>query len=101
MGSFLLDILDFVVMALFLWAMARKLRSLFNFTRINVRAPGGGPPQHAAGHSHRGATARDPVCGIFVSTELSHQLKRGSQTLHFCSRECLKQYEKDTPNVIS
>ena len=42
-----------------------------------------------------GQTARDPVCGMFVSTELSHQLVEGNQTLHFCSRECLEQYQKN------
>ncbi|HLY62907.1 MAG TPA: hypothetical protein VKV95_19350 [Terriglobia bacterium] len=42
----------------------------------------------------KGQTARDPVCGMFVSTELSHRLNDGGQTLHFCSRECLEQYQK-------
>jgi YHS domain-containing protein len=45
----------------------------------------------------RGETARDPVCGMFVSTELSHRLTRGKETLHFCSRECLERYEKNEP----
>src|SRR5512135_3268751 len=42
----------------------------------------------------KGQTARDPVCGMFVSTELSHKLSDGGQTLHFCSRECLERYQK-------
>lgn len=42
----------------------------------------------------KGQTARDPVCGMFVSTELSHKLNDGGLTLHFCSRECLEQYQK-------
>lgn len=42
----------------------------------------------------KGQTARDPVCGMFVSTELSHKLNDGALTLHFCSRECLEQYQK-------
>ena len=42
----------------------------------------------------KGQTARDPVCGMFVSTELSHKLQEGGQTLHFCSRECLERYQK-------
>ena len=45
--------------------------------------------------------ARDPVCGMFVSTELSHQLRRGTDTLHFCSRECLEKYQKDAEHVAS
>ena len=42
----------------------------------------------------KGQTARDPVCGMFVSTELSHKLNDGGQTLHFCSRECLERFQK-------
>lgn len=42
----------------------------------------------------KGQTARDPVCGMFVSTELSHKLDEAGQTLHFCSRECLERYQK-------
>lgn len=42
-----------------------------------------------------GETARDPVCGMFVSTELSHKLPRGAQTLHFCSKECLERYQNN------
>jgi YHS domain-containing protein len=39
-------------------------------------------------------TARDPVCGMFVSTELSHTLKAGRDTLHFCSPECRDRYQR-------
>jgi len=46
-----------------------------------------------------GKTERDPVCGMFVSTELSHCLVRGAETLHFCSRECLERYQKETANA--
>jgi YHS domain-containing protein len=44
---------------------------------------------------------RDPACGMFVSTELPHQLKRGKETLHFCSRECLEKFQKDAEHVAS
>ena len=43
----------------------------------------------------RGETARDPVCGMFVSTELSQKSKQGNQTLHFCSAECRDRYQKE------
>jgi YHS domain-containing protein len=48
----------------------------------------------------RGEMARDPVCGMFVSTELSHRLKSRGQTLHFCSEECLEKY-RDKDRVAS
>jgi YHS domain-containing protein len=45
--------------------------------------------------ARHGETVRDPVCGMFVSTELSHRLTHGGQTLHFCSQECLERYQKE------
>ena len=40
-----------------------------------------------------GRTFRDPVCGTFVSTELSYKLNRGPETFHFCSPECRRKFE--------
>lgn len=65
----------------------------------------------AAGFSHKGPftdsskdtetvegkTVRDPMCGMFVSTELSHRLQWHGQLLHFCSEECLQQYRRSAP----
>jgi len=101
MGSFLYEILDFIVLVLFLVALARKLRSLFHSPRIHVRTSGGAQPTPPFASPHRGEMARDPVCGMFVSTELSQQLKRGANTLHFCSHECLEKYRKDTEHAAS
>jgi len=42
----------------------------------------------------QGRTARDPVCGMFVSTEVSHRLTEGGKVLHFCSKDCMESYEK-------
>ncbi len=44
--------------------------------------------------TRQGETARDPVCGMFVSTELSLPFKENGRVLHFCSRECLERYQK-------
>lgn len=41
-----------------------------------------------------GRMARDPMCGTFVSTELSHRLDLPAGTLHFCSAGCRDRYEK-------
>jgi len=101
MGSFLLDFLEFVILALFLKAMTRSLGSLFGSSRIHVRTSGAGSPKAPAAMPHRGEMARDPVCGMFVSTELPHQLRRGKDSLHFCSRECLEKYQKDYAHAAS
>jgi YHS domain-containing protein len=47
----------------------------------------------------RGEMARDPVCGIFVSTELSKKSKEAGQTLHFCSPECRDRYRREHGRV--
>ncbi len=101
MGSFLLDILEFVILALFLKAMARSLGSLFRSPRVHIRTSAGSATSAPSAAPHRGEMARDPVCGMFVSTELSQQLRRGTDTLHFCSRECLEKYQKDAEHVAS
>jgi YHS domain-containing protein len=101
MGSFLLEILDFVIFALFIMAMARKIGSLFRSPQVHIRTSMGGPPPAPAAGPHQGEMARDPVCGMFVSTELSQQLRRGKDTLHFCSPECMEKYQKDVEHAAS
>jgi YHS domain-containing protein len=101
MGSFLLEILDFVIFALFIMAMARKIGSLFRSPQVHIRTSRGGQPPAPAAGPHRGEMARDPVCGMFVSTELSQQLRRGADTVHFCSRECMEKYQKDVEHAAS
>jgi YHS domain-containing protein len=101
MGSFLFDLLDFVILALFVMAMVRKLGSLFRSPRNHVRTTTSRPPTAPSAAPHRGEMARDPVCGMFVSTELPHQLRRGKDSLHFCSRECLEKYQKDYAHAAS
>jgi YHS domain-containing protein len=50
------------------------------------------PPRQTRG----GQMVRDPVCGMFVSTELSQRFTLDGQTFHFCSRECLERYRKES-----
>ncbi len=101
MGSFILDLLEFVVLAFFLRAMARSLGSRFHFPVFHVRTSGNVPPRPRSTETHQGEMARDPVCGMFVSTELSQKLRHGGETLHFCSRTCLEKFRKDTEHVAS
>lgn len=35
---------------------------------------------------------RDPMCGSYIAEEISYPWEQGSETLHFCSRECLEHY---------
>jgi YHS domain-containing protein len=38
---------------------------------------------------------------MFVSTELPHRLREGSETIYFCSPECLARYQKDPTHALS
>ena len=57
---------------------------------------GGGQPGRPSQPLIQGETARDPVCGMFVSTEVSYRLTEQAETLHFCSRECRERYRKES-----
>ncbi len=96
----LLYIFELVAAVLFLKALGRSFRGVFN-PRIHIRTAARNPQPDQPAETHRGAMARDPVCGMFVSTELSHQLTRGAETVHFCSRDCLERYQKENANVAS
>jgi len=95
------DILEIVFLVLFLKAMYQNLGSLFKSSQNRVQVPQARPPAPPTAMSHRGEVARDPVCGIFVDTEVSHRLTQDSETLHFCSRECLQKYQKGAEHVAS
>lgn len=100
MVRFLFYILEGVVTFLFVRLLGGALQRFFGTPRVRIwtsrDAPARGSPQ-----AQPGEAARDPVCGMFVSTELSHRLTRGAQTLHFCSRECLERYEKEMAHAAS
>ncbi len=101
MGGFFLDLLDFVVLALFVLALVRKIGALIGGSRIHVRTPSAPPPSRSTAAPHQGEMVRDPVCGMFVATELSQKLSRGGNTVHFCSRECMEKYQKDAEHAAS
>jgi YHS domain-containing protein len=88
--SFLIEFL-FVVLV---WRLlGRVLQSVFGESRMNPSSRSGrNSPGNGGAATVHGKTARDPVCGMFVSTELSHRLQQDGRTLHFCSRECLERY---------
>jgi YHS domain-containing protein len=97
MGSLLSYFVELVFIIVVVKMLGRAMQGLF-------RPPPSRREDHFAerGNSSQvriGKTERDPVCGMFVSTELSHRLVRGSETLHFCSHECLERYQKETANV--
>jgi len=39
---------------------------------------------------------RDPVCGTYVSPEISLKLEKSGQITHFCSAKCRERYSQPT-----
>jgi Cu+-exporting ATPase len=89
---------DFIFVVVIVRLVNWIFRTAFGTPQSQPANPRSAGNRSAGGRSHesvpKGQTARDPVCGMFVSTELSHKLEEGGQTLHFCSQECLERYQK-------
>ena len=95
MGSLLSYLVELIFLIVVGKLLGGALRTFFAPTPVR----GAARPSEGRNRVRIGKTARDPVCGMFVSTELSHSLVRGSETLHFCSHECLERYQKETANA--
>jgi YHS domain-containing protein len=44
---------------------------------------------------------RDPLCGTYVSPEISFPLEQPGQVLHFCSEECRARYQRSSQRAAS
>jgi len=95
MGS----LVSYFVELIFLLLVGKLLGGALRHFFAPFPVRGAAQPTPRANRVRIGRTERDPVCGTFVSTELSHCLVRGSETLHFCSPECLERYQKDSANA--
>ncbi len=97
MIDFLSSILDALVAVTLIWAILRALKNLFRGpAQTFVGAGKSRSPAHPAAG---GQMVRDPVCGMFVSTELSHRLQEDGKTVYFCSEKCLESYQKSATNA--
>jgi YHS domain-containing protein len=97
----LLYFVELLFVALVWRTLGRVIRSFFGATGANPSSTGARNSPRSANSppAAHGETARDPVCGMFVSTELSLRLKRDGKTLHFCSQDCLERYERQRAAV--
>ncbi len=96
-----LYLFEFLVAFLFAKTMRRLLLQVFGKSPARYRNQARGPQPENSQSPRSGEMVRDPVCGMFVSTELSQRLQQGTQTLHFCSRECLERYQKEIAHAAS
>jgi YHS domain-containing protein len=90
--------MDLVFMIGMVYAIARAIRSILGGASksFGTRPRSGPKPKSKA---PQGRTVRDPECGMFVSTEVSHRLTHGSKVLHFCSQDCMEKYERKMAKV--
>ncbi len=94
--------MDMVFLIGVVYTISKTIRGLMGGTHHGFRGSVQGERKRAASTSAstvEGRTVRDPVCGMFVSTEVSHRLVQGKEVLHFCSEDCLEKYEKQTAKV--
>lgn len=97
MGRVLDIVVDLILVVVVERVLESAVRGLMGHGNARMNDTGGGDGRFDSSQKKdpvRGTTVRDPVCGMFVSTELSHRLNWHGETLHFCSEECLKQYRK-------
>ena len=92
--------MDLIFLIGVVWTLAQSVRSFLGRTNKGPRGAANSKSNRKA-QPAKGRTARDPVCGMFVSTEVSHRLVQGGETFHFCSQDCLEQYEKKTARTMS
>jgi YHS domain-containing protein len=58
-------------------------------------------PAHRTAPKPEVALRRDPVCGMFVSPEISLTLEHSGQVHHFCSAECRERFQSALPRAAS
>jgi|SRR5579875_2210979 YHS domain-containing protein len=91
----LIDIIfDLILLIVVARMLVAAFRRFLGSATTRSSQPGPASWQQDKRETVHGETARDPVCGMFVSTELSHRLEWHGKLLHFCSEECLNQYRK-------
>ena len=81
---------EFLIPLLIFLFLRSILRSFFvNFRRPLSRSnpPATRPTVRAGGELHR-----DPVCGVYVSSDTATAQKSGGETIFFCSPECRDKY---------
>ena len=74
-----------VMTAAVAWIVKKAFERAAASQNANVRGhvPTNGPMQRPK------ALVRDPVCGTYVAEDISYSLMRGSESLHFCSQNCM------------
>lgn len=87
--------MDLIFLIGVVWTISKTIRGLVGGAPRGVAGARQGKPRQGSDPA-QGKMVRDPVCGMFVSTEVSHRLVKGGEILHFCSQDCLESYQKQS-----
>jgi|SRR5579863_6446990 len=93
MGAFLEYVLDVIFLVAMVRLVYSALRSFFSPGKPRQNPQPRGSASARRAEAGAGEMVRDPECGMFVSTELSHRLQWKGHVLHFCSEKCLDKYQ--------
>ena len=92
---FLTIVLVVVLVAWVIW-LVKRVRFWMDFLTGRQRRPlrQSAPKPEVALH-------KDPVCGTFVSPEISFTLEHAGLTIHFCSTECRARFQSQLPRAAN
>jgi YHS domain-containing protein len=95
LNRFLTFVLVVVLVAWAIWLVRRVRFWMGYLTGRSAR------PVHRAAEKPEVALHRDPICGMFVSPEVSFTLEQQGQVHHFCSAECRERFQNSLPRAAS
>ena len=84
---FIVELLFPLLVIFVIRAVLKNIIATFQATRSPQRAAQQPPPVQSGGE-----LKRDPVCGTYVSTDVSVTRTVNGKVVHFCSKECREKY---------
>ncbi|MBI3406276.1 MAG: YHS domain-containing protein [Acidobacteria bacterium] len=87
---FLARVLQFIVLVVFATWLGRKLLSWILGPAVRAADPN----LHSIPPKEMKSLQRDPVCGTYVSPEISERLIVAGTAHHFCSTACREKFRK-------
>ena len=86
--AILARVFQFILWLILATWLGRKLLGWLFGSGANLRSASPRAPQRLQ---------RDPVCGTYVSPEISHTLEHDGVVHHFCSAECRAKFQSAQP----
>ncbi|HVA71827.1 MAG TPA: hypothetical protein VNF02_01855 [Candidatus Limnocylindrales bacterium] len=93
--EFLGRIFRYVIWAIVAAGIAWVVKKAFQNAAAHEQAEGARERARVDAQPIAKALFRDPVCGTYVAEDISYFWQQGTETLHFCSRDCMEHYRRD------